>query len=87
LVVKTEKNLAVICGCSHPGVGTILKAASRFGRVSALIGGLHGFQEYEFLADLEFVCPCQCTQNRADIMARYPETAVSGGAGKVIEIG
>jgi 7,8-dihydropterin-6-yl-methyl-4-(beta-D-ribofuranosyl)aminobenzene 5'-phosphate synthase len=30
LVVKTEKGLAVICGCSHPGVGTILKAASRF---------------------------------------------------------
>jgi len=87
LAVKTESGLVVICGCSHPGVGTILKAASRFGRVSALIGGLHGFQEYEHLADLEMVCPCHCTQHKAEIMARYPETAVSGGAGKVIEFG
>jgi len=87
LAVKTEKGLAVICGCSHPGVGTILQAASRFGRVSALIGGLHGFQEYELLADLELICPCHCTQHQAEIMARYPETAVSGGAGKVLEFG
>jgi 7,8-dihydropterin-6-yl-methyl-4-(beta-D-ribofuranosyl)aminobenzene 5'-phosphate synthase len=87
LVVKTESGLAVICGCSHPGVGTILEAASQFGRVSALIGGLHGFQEFELLADLELVCPCHCTQHLAAIMARYPETAVSGGAGKVLEFG
>jgi 7,8-dihydropterin-6-yl-methyl-4-(beta-D-ribofuranosyl)aminobenzene 5'-phosphate synthase len=87
LVVKTANGLAVICGCSHPGVGTILKAASRFGRVAALIGGLHGFQEYELLADLKLICPCHCTQHRAEIMARYPETAVSGGAGRVLEFG
>jgi 7,8-dihydropterin-6-yl-methyl-4-(beta-D-ribofuranosyl)aminobenzene 5'-phosphate synthase len=87
LVVKTEKGLAVICGCSHPGVGTILKAASRFGRVAALIGGLHGFEEYELLADLELICPCHCTQHQAEIMARYPETTVSGGAGRVLEFG
>lgn len=87
LVVKTARGLAVVCGCSHPGVETILKAASRFGKVSALIGGLHGFQEYDLLADLELVCPCHCTQHQAEIMARCPETAVSGGAGKVIEFG
>lgn len=87
LVVKTAQGLAVICGCSHPGVGTILKAASRFGRVAALIGGLHGFKEYELLADLALVCPCHCTQNQAEIMGRYPETAVSGGAGRVLEFG
>jgi 7,8-dihydropterin-6-yl-methyl-4-(beta-D-ribofuranosyl)aminobenzene 5'-phosphate synthase len=87
LVVKTAKGLAVIVGCSHPGVGTILEAASRFGRVAALIGGLHGFKEYELLADLELVCPCHCTQHRAEIMGRYPETAVSGGAGRVLEFG
>jgi 7,8-dihydropterin-6-yl-methyl-4-(beta-D-ribofuranosyl)aminobenzene 5'-phosphate synthase len=86
LVVKTEKGLAVICGCSHPGVGTILEAASRFGRVLALIGGLHGFKEYEVLENLALICPCHCTQHQAEIMARYPETAVSGGAGRVLEI-
>jgi 7,8-dihydropterin-6-yl-methyl-4-(beta-D-ribofuranosyl)aminobenzene 5'-phosphate synthase len=86
LVVKTDRGLVVICGCSHPGIGTILEAASQFGRVSALIGGLHGFQEYELLANLELICPCHCTQHKAEIMARFPETTVSGGAGKVIEI-
>jgi 7,8-dihydropterin-6-yl-methyl-4-(beta-D-ribofuranosyl)aminobenzene 5'-phosphate synthase len=86
LVVKTESGLMVICGCSHPGVGVILETASQFGRVSALIGGLHGFQEYELLADLALVCPCHCTKHQAEIMARYPKTAVSGGAGRVLEI-
>jgi len=87
LVVKTADGLAVICGCSHPGVGSILEASSQFGRVLALLGGLHGFVEYDLLADLNLICPCHCTQHRAEIMARYPETAISGGAGKVIEIG
>jgi 7,8-dihydropterin-6-yl-methyl-4-(beta-D-ribofuranosyl)aminobenzene 5'-phosphate synthase len=87
LVVRTGSGLVVICGCSHPGVGAILAAASNFGEVKALIGGLHGFKEYEVLANLVLVCPCHCTQHTAEIMARYPETTVSGGVGKVIEIG
>jgi len=33
MVVKTEKGLVVIAGCSHPGVGNILEAASQFGKV------------------------------------------------------
>jgi 7,8-dihydropterin-6-yl-methyl-4-(beta-D-ribofuranosyl)aminobenzene 5'-phosphate synthase len=86
LVVKTDHGLVVICGCAHPGVGAILEAAATFGRVSALIGGLHGFKEYELLKDLELVCPCHCTQQQAEIRARYPHTAVSGGAGKGLEI-
>jgi 7,8-dihydropterin-6-yl-methyl-4-(beta-D-ribofuranosyl)aminobenzene 5'-phosphate synthase len=85
LVVKTEGGLVVICGCSHPGVRTILDAAARVGRVAALVGGLHEFQEYELLADLKLVCPCHCTQHQAEIMARYPEITVSGGVGKVLE--
>ena len=87
LVVKTVDGLVVICGCSHPGVGTILEAASSLGKVKALIGGLHGFKEYEVLAGLALVCPCHCTQHQAEIMTRYPETAVSGGVGKVLEFG
>jgi len=86
LVVRTAGGLAVICGCSHPGVGTILKAALRIGKVTALIGGFHGFQEFDLLRDLNLVCPCHCTQYIPDIMQRYPETAVSGGAGKVLVI-
>lgn len=86
LVVKTRDGLVVVCGCSHPGVGVILKTASQFGSVSTLVGGLHGFKELEILADLRLICPCHCTQHTAKIIERYPETSVRGGAGKVLEI-
>jgi len=86
LVVRLVRGVAVICGCSHPGVGTILQAAARFGQVSALLGGLHGFKEFERLADLDLVCPCHCTQHQGEILARYPDTTIPGGAGQVVEI-
>jgi 7,8-dihydropterin-6-yl-methyl-4-(beta-D-ribofuranosyl)aminobenzene 5'-phosphate synthase len=86
LAVKTEKGVVVIAGCSHPGVGDILEAASQFGEVHALIGGLHGFREFELIKDLKLVCPCHCTQFQSEIKSLYPEKCISGGAGKVIEI-
>jgi len=86
LVVKTEKGLVVIVGCSHPGVKNILKAASQFGKTYALIGGLHGFSDFDLLKDLEFICPTHCTQFKSEIKSLYPEKYVRGGVGKVIEI-
>ena len=86
LVVKTEKGLVVIVGCSHPGVKNILKAASQFGEIYALIGGLHGFSDFDLLRDLEFICPTHCTQFKSEIKSLYPEKYVKGGVGKVIEI-
>jgi len=86
LVVKTEKGLVVIVGCSHPGVKNILKAASQFGKTYALIGGLHGFSDFDLLRDLEFICPTHCTQFKSEIKSLYPEKYVRGGVGKVIEI-
>lgn len=86
LVVKMEKGLVVIVGCSHPGVKNILKAASQFGKIYALIGGLHGFSDFDLLSDLEFICPTHCTQFKSEIKSLYPEKYVRGGVGKVIEI-
>ncbi|MEA1868363.1 MAG: MBL fold metallo-hydrolase [Thermodesulfobacteriota bacterium] len=86
LVVKTENGLIVIVGCSHPGVKNILKAASQFGEIYALIGGLHGFSDFDLLKDLEFICPTHCTQFKSEIKSLYPEKYVRGGVGKVIEI-
>ena len=86
LVVKTEKGLVVIVGCSHPGVGTILNAASQWGDVTALIGGLHGFSNYELLKDLDLICATHCTQHKSEIKSRYPDKYVEGGAGKIIEL-
>ena len=86
LVVDTGQGLAVISGCAHPGVGAILQAAAQFGRVTALVGGLHGFRDFDLLGDLSLVCPCHCTQYIDEIKQRYPKTYVPGGAGRVMEV-
>jgi len=86
LVVKTDIGVVVIAGCSHPGVGRILEAASSYGKVSTLIGGLHGFREFDLLKDLHSVCACHCTQYQSEIRKLYPDKWLDGGAGKVIAI-
>ncbi len=86
LVVDTGKGLAVFCGCAHPGVGVILRAAARFGRVNALVGGLHGFKDFDLLRDMALVCPCHCTRYKAELEQLYPESFILGGAGKILEV-
>jgi 7,8-dihydropterin-6-yl-methyl-4-(beta-D-ribofuranosyl)aminobenzene 5'-phosphate synthase len=86
LAVRTEKDIAVIAGCSHPGVESILESASQFGSVYALVGGLHGFSHFEAIRDLGLICPCHCTQYKSEIRSLYPEKYVSGGAGNVLII-
>ena len=86
LVVKTEKGLVVIAGCSHPGVGPILEAASQFGKVYALIGGLHGFREFDRVRDLGVICPTHCSQYKSQIKSLYPEKYTEDGVGRIIEI-
>ena len=86
LIVRLDRGLVVIAGCSHPGVGNILKSASKFGKVLALIGGLHGFREFDLIKNLELVCATHCTQYKEEIKKLYPDKFVEGGSGKIIEI-
>jgi len=86
LAVQTENGLAIIVGCLHPGVGTILKAAAQFGEPYALIGGLHGFDEFELIQGLHAICPTHCTQKITEIESRYPDKYIRGGVGTVINI-
>lgn len=86
LVIKTEKGTVIIVGCSHSGISNILKSASQFSKPYALIGGFHGFSEFELVKDLEIICPTHCTQYIDDIKSLYPEKYVAGGAGKIIEL-
>jgi 7,8-dihydropterin-6-yl-methyl-4-(beta-D-ribofuranosyl)aminobenzene 5'-phosphate synthase len=86
LAVSTSKGLVVIVGCSHPGVPQILSAASAFGKPYAIVGGLHGFREFEVLEPLELVCPTHCTRYKKEIKALYPEKYLEGGVGTVIEL-
>jgi len=84
MAVKIDKGIVVIVGCSHPRMAHILKAASQFGQLYAIIGGLHGFNEYDLFKDLQLICPTHCTQHKAEIKALYPEKYTDGGAGKII---
>jgi len=86
LYVKTQRGLVVIAGCSHPGVRTILEGASQFGKPLALIGGLHGFRDFNVIEDLELICPAHCTQFKSEISSLYPEKYIKAGVGTVIEI-
>ena len=86
LGIKTEKGITVIAGCSHPGVEDILSSASQFGSLYGLVGGLHGFSQFDAIKHLSLICPCHCTQFKSTIRSLYPQQYVAGGAGRIIEI-
>ena len=86
LVVATERGPAVIAGCSHPGIGAILTAASAHGAVYALIGGLHGSTEFALMEQLGVICATHCTEFKGEIASHCPETWTEGGAGAVINL-
>ncbi len=85
LVVKTSRGLVVICGCAHPGLAAIVETASTFGKVSALVGGFHACKNFDLLAGLRLVCPCHCSQSRSEMLRLFPDIAVSGGVGRILE--
>jgi 7,8-dihydropterin-6-yl-methyl-4-(beta-D-ribofuranosyl)aminobenzene 5'-phosphate synthase len=85
LAIKTDKGILVITGCSHPGVGEIIDAASRFGKVFGIIGGFHGFHDFSRLSGLSLISPCHCTQYKSEILELFPEQCIRCGAGLVLE--
>jgi 7,8-dihydropterin-6-yl-methyl-4-(beta-D-ribofuranosyl)aminobenzene 5'-phosphate synthase len=86
LVIRAGDGIVVVAGCAHPGVKAILAAASTFGRIRALVGGLHGFDDFRLIKTLETVCPTHCTRHIKKIKTRFPDAFISGGAGRVISI-
>jgi 7,8-dihydropterin-6-yl-methyl-4-(beta-D-ribofuranosyl)aminobenzene 5'-phosphate synthase len=92
LIIPTDKGLVVIVGCSHPGLGLILEKVQEVGKdignthIHAVIGGLHGFNQFEILKDVDRVCPTHCTQHIDKIKSLYPEKYLAGGAGKALTI-
>jgi len=84
MAIKIDEGIVIIAGCSHPKMAHIFKAASQFGNIHAIVGGLHGFSEYDLFKDLELICPTHCTQHKAEIKSLYPEKYTDGGAGKII---
>ncbi|MBW2544776.1 MAG: MBL fold metallo-hydrolase [Deltaproteobacteria bacterium] len=86
LVVSTDRGQVVISGCSHPGVKNILEAASTYGKIHALIGGLHDFNEFKLLEGMPVICATHCTKFKKEIESLYPDEYIEGGAGRIINI-
>jgi len=86
MAVKTEKGLVLVTGCSHPEMKIILDTASQFDKIYGIIGGLHGFNEYELFKNLDLICPTHCTMHIAEIKTLYPEKYCEVGAGRIINI-
>ena len=86
MAIKTAKGIVLVVGCSHPSMAGILEAANQFGKVYAIIGGMHGFKDFELLKEMEYICPTHCTQYIQKIQSVYPDAYIPGGAGKIIEL-
>ena len=86
MAIKTPKGIVLVVGCSHPKMAGILEAASRFGQVYAIIGGMHGFNDFGLFTGMECICPTHCTQYIDRISELYPDAYISGGAGRVIQL-
>jgi len=85
VVTRPDRSVVVVVGCSHPGVEVILDAARRVGPVSALVGGLHGFDDFKVIEGIPVICPTHCTKFIPAIRDLYPDAFVEGGAGRVLE--
>ena len=95
LTIKTEKGFVLIIGCGHPGLKhiiTTLKEFSRIidsltepGNIHAIVGGLHGFNEFEVLENIHKVCPTHCTRHADKIKKLYPTKFIRGGVGTILE--
>jgi 7,8-dihydropterin-6-yl-methyl-4-(beta-D-ribofuranosyl)aminobenzene 5'-phosphate synthase len=85
LCVETAKGIVVVAGCSHPPMGIILDAASKFGPVYGIIGGFHSNRP-ESLKEVKLICATHCTQYKAEIQSLYPDAYLEGGAGKIITV-
>lgn len=86
MAVTTPKGVVLVVGCSHPKMANILAAASKAGQVYAIIGGMHGFNDFGLFKDMGCICPTHCTQYIDRIRSLYPGAYISGGAGRTIEL-
>jgi 7,8-dihydropterin-6-yl-methyl-4-(beta-D-ribofuranosyl)aminobenzene 5'-phosphate synthase len=85
LAVETSQGILVVVGCSHPGLGKIIDAASRFGKVYGVIGGFHGFRDFKRLNGLSLLGPCHCTLYQSEIRGLFPKQCIECGVGTVLE--
>jgi 7,8-dihydropterin-6-yl-methyl-4-(beta-D-ribofuranosyl)aminobenzene 5'-phosphate synthase len=101
MVVKTGEGIAVVTGCSHPGIVNIIERVKEIfpeERITLILGGFHlkdkspgmVYSIAERIRELgvEKAAPAHCTGDEAvDIFREiYGADFISAGAGKVMEV-
>ncbi|MEA1985425.1 MAG: MBL fold metallo-hydrolase [Euryarchaeota archaeon] len=86
LVLEGDRGVWVVTGCAHPGLAEIMEAASQFGDVVGIIGGLHASEEYDLLAGLEYIGAGHCTVHQQEIAERYPDSYEAIRVGSCIQL-
>ena len=86
LAIRTSRGILIVVGCSHPGLGEIMNAGSRFGKLIGIAGGFHGFHDFGLFEKLSIIYPCHCTQYKREILDLFPGKAFRCGAGLGIEL-
>jgi 7,8-dihydropterin-6-yl-methyl-4-(beta-D-ribofuranosyl)aminobenzene 5'-phosphate synthase len=86
LIVETENRIALVVGCSHPGVDVILMEAGRYGKVKGIIGGFHDFSRIDELHGLEIISSCHCTSFKKEIKLLYALAYRDCKAGATIHV-
>lgn len=86
LVLRSEKGLYVLTGCAHPGLSLIIEAASSFGDVTGIFGGLHDSQEYGLFKNMQLIGAGHCTSHKDTIRKMYKDKCVKIFAGYSIDI-
>ncbi|MCD4650887.1 MAG: MBL fold metallo-hydrolase [Candidatus Cloacimonetes bacterium] len=85
LAIRLEKGIVIVVGCSHPGLGNIIKEFATIDRIYAVVGGFHGFDEFSVLNEIDSICATHCTVNKSRIQELFPKQFIEGGVGKIIE--
>jgi len=100
LIVDTAGGYALITGCAHPGLSTILRKAGslRKGMPSLLLGGFHLYDKKDkelkkLAAELKKmlpgqIAPCHCTGEKAAkaLKAEFGKDFIRIGAGSIIKL-
>ena len=89
LILQGESGCLVLTGCSHPTVKKILQRAEQiaYSNIVGIVGGFHGFNNFQLMEDLNFICPCHCTAHKEDLKRAFPDKISKCGVGKIIDFG
>ncbi len=73
LFLRTKNNeIIIIVGCAHPGLEKFILEAQKLYKITAIIGGFHGFDKFSYLNGVNVIGACHCTKHIKLIREQFP---------------